>query len=53
MELHRGTAGPLTNLRVRAYTMLTGLKVLQRKLGRNRLSDVPTLLCSRTSRIFG
>jgi len=31
-ELHRGTAGPLTNLRVLAYTMLTGLKVLQRKL---------------------
>ena len=31
-ELHRGTAGPLTNLRVLAYAMLTGLKVLQRKL---------------------
>ena len=40
-ELHRGTAGPLTNLRVRAYTMLTGLKFFKESLGRNRLSDVP------------
>lgn len=31
-ELHRGTAGPLTNLRVLAYTVLAGLKVLQRML---------------------
>ena len=30
-ELHRGTKGLLTNLRVLAYTMLTGLKILQRK----------------------